>query len=144
MSLRGWIFRWRMRFQIGLTLVLRYLNPWDSFFRHPIVFDIWSLAMDSEAVAEMVDQELLRSVDADDTDVGLLTDDEDPELTEVLAAAGDKTVGRSSSGGPIRVSPRAMSAHVRRWKNADQVSSCSIGASGCKRNEPKSPGVSQS
>ena len=33
-----------------LNLLFRYLTPWDSFFLHPIVFDIWWLACNSDRI----------------------------------------------------------------------------------------------
>ena len=141
MSLLGWFTRWRMRFQIGLILFLRYVNPWDSFFRHPIVFDIWLLAMNSESIAEMVDQELLGPGDVDDADAALLSDVEDAELAEVLAAAGTTAPARPS-GGPIRASPRLMNAHVQRWRDADLMLSRPSNSADRKKKESKDPGVS--
>ena len=121
MGLRGWIFRWRMRIQIGLILFLRYINPWSSMFRNPIAFDIWELAMNSEAIAEMMDQELIGPEDHDGPEADLLTDEDDPELADVLAAAGSVSSNRTGPGGPIRVNPRAVNAHVQRWRNVDRT-----------------------
>ena len=138
MGLRGWIFRWRMRIQIGLTLFIRYVNPWDSMFRHPVVFDIWELALNSESIAEMVEQELMGS---DDAEAALLTDDDDPELADVLAAAGSGSSDRMGPGGPIRVSPRAVNAHVQRWKNLDRVRTRTSNCDDRKKDDPKNPRV---
>ena len=42
--------------------MLRYFCPWDEYFFHPIVFDIWYLACNIDAVVDLAnlsDQESL-------------------------------------------------------------------------------------
>ena len=51
-------------FRLGIlrNLVLRYFCPWDEYFFHPIVFDIWYLACNIDAVVDLAnlsDQESL-------------------------------------------------------------------------------------
>ena len=111
-------------------------------YRNPIVFDIWNLAMNSETLAEMMDQDHAGPEEFDGPEADLLTDEDDPELANVLAAAGSNSTSRAGSGGPIRVNPRAVNLHVQRWKESDRartrVSSCSER----RKDDPRTPGVS--
>ena len=80
-------YRWYRRLRILIILMYRYLNPWDTFYQHPIVFEIWGLAMDSELIAEHAVAQTARGDDEMQDGDTLLGDGEstDQELAEVLA-----------------------------------------------------------
>ena len=111
-------------------------------FRNPLAFDIWELAMNSEVIADMMDQDLNGPEGVDGHETDLLTDEDDPELADVLASAGSASSNRAGSGGPIRVNPRAVNAYVQRCRSVNRcrtrVSQCDEG----RKDDPKGAKVS--
>ena len=89
MCLPWFCYRWYRRCQILAILVYRYFSPWDPYFQHPIVFEIWGLAMDFEMIAEQMDLESACTGDSGDENDSTLLEDGSPvvKLIETLAGA---------------------------------------------------------
>ena len=100
MGFMWFCYRWYRRLEILSILVRRYFNPWDSFYLHPIVFDIWALAMNADAIADhVVDLEAAQEANGGG-DAETLMDDEsiDHELLEVLNGARRAGVETAANG----------------------------------------------
>ena len=125
MCLPWFCYRWYRRCQILAILVYRYFSPWDTFFLHPIVFEIWGLVMDSQMIAEQVVSEQLdleMGDSGDENDSSLLEDDSpafemiaSDNLWQFAALAGAKRRGPAAEADAEvgAAAPRAGGVAVR-------------------------------